>query len=404
MLSITPSTPSPATLRASSGAGKVGFLRSGTGAAARTVAATLQEMHVSAAEFGGADEGEQIENAIAAADGRPVLIPADMAAGEPADFPLASLVFDWRQATTLAGRKVVWNGSDSNGRNMLNLIDDQVDPPLSHAAILGMHRPTGTLPSNRNGEGAQFGATSIGTINNTPTSYILSGVELGAVVASDGGKIPYVWGAHAYAQTTAAKTTNVGELVSMKVIRPSHNGAGTVDLMIGLDVEDPSGSASASYAMRVQGHTLHLGNFTLNRGGTAGGSSLLSGGAALYYYLDVGRTSADARIGVAGAANDFFSGTAQGDAFIGGLTAGKKTWLMSEGAGIAKFDTANFQLARPICPPQDNGNFQTAAAIYAGSGAPSNANGANGNFYFRSDGGAGSRLYFKSGGTWTGIL
>lgn len=55
-------------------------------------------------------------------------------------------------------------------------------------------------------------------------------------------------------------------------------------------------------------------------------------------------------------------------------------------------------------PPKDDGTAQTACAIYAGSGAPSNANGANGDFYFRSDGAAGTYLYHKAAGTWTGIL
>ncbi len=55
-------------------------------------------------------------------------------------------------------------------------------------------------------------------------------------------------------------------------------------------------------------------------------------------------------------------------------------------------------------PPKDDATAQTACALYAGSGAPSNANGANGDYYFRSDGGAGTQIYHKLAGTWTGII
>lgn len=47
---------------------------------------------------------------------------------------------------------------------------------------------------------------------------------------------------------------------------------------------------------------------------------------------------------------------------------------------------------------------QSASSLYAGTGAPSNADGANGDYYFRSDGGASTHIYFKSGGAWVGII
>lgn len=45
---------------------------------------------------------------------------------------------------------------------------------------------------------------------------------------------------------------------------------------------------------------------------------------------------------------------------------------------------------------------QTATATYAGTGVPSG--GANGDIYFRSDGGAGTTIYQKRAGTWVGII
>jgi hypothetical protein len=47
---------------------------------------------------------------------------------------------------------------------------------------------------------------------------------------------------------------------------------------------------------------------------------------------------------------------------------------------------------------------QTATAQWGGTGAPSNSFGANGDFYFRSDGGAGTSIYMKRAGAWVGIV
>jgi hypothetical protein len=47
-----------------------------------------------------------------------------------------------------------------------------------------------------------------------------------------------------------------------------------------------------------------------------------------------------------------------------------------------------------------------SGSITQGSGAPSNANGNNGDYYFRTDtpGTANQRIYVKSAGVWTGIV
>jgi hypothetical protein len=42
--------------------------------------------------------------------------------------------------------------------------------------------------------------------------------------------------------------------------------------------------------------------------------------------------------------------------------------------------------------------------FYAAAGAPNNANGNDGDFYFRQDGGAGTHIYFKAAGAWSGLI
>lgn len=53
-----------------------------------------------------------------------------------------------------------------------------------------------------------------------------------------------------------------------------------------------------------------------------------------------------------------------------------------------------------LYPATDAAAAQTASGIFAGTGVPNNANGNNGDFYFRSDGGAGTCIYQRRAGAW----
>jgi hypothetical protein len=57
-----------------------------------------------------------------------------------------------------------------------------------------------------------------------------------------------------------------------------------------------------------------------------------------------------------------------------------------------------------IYPGTGGGSDQDKAGLLAGEGAPSNGNGNNGDFYFRSDGGALTTIYQKRAGSWVGIV
>jgi hypothetical protein len=67
--------------------------------------------------------------------------------------------------------------------------------------------------------------------------------------------------------------------------------------------------------------------------------------------------------------------------------------------------TADNSLAGPLYLAQDNLTQQTASAMYAGTGAPNNANGSNGDFYLRGNGTvAGSNIvYHKEAGAWVAL-
>ena len=49
-------------------------------------------------------------------------------------------------------------------------------------------------------------------------------------------------------------------------------------------------------------------------------------------------------------------------------------------------------------------NLFGTMGLYYGAGVPSAGLGADGNYYFRSDGGAATHIYFKSAGAWAGII
>ncbi len=61
---------------------------------------------------------------------------------------------------------------------------------------------------------------------------------------------------------------------------------------------------------------------------------------------------------------------------------------------------------RAFYPCDATGALQTACAIFAGSGAPNNTNGADGDYYFRSDGTAAGNtcIYHKQSGSWVALI
>lgn len=90
---------------------------------------------------------------------------------------------------------------------------------------------------------------------------------------------------------------------------------------------------------------------------------------------------------------------ANGVAITGGAIDGTPVGGTTRAAGA--FTTLS--ASTTFLLPKDDATAQTAVRLYAGAGVPNNANGTNGDFYFRSDGAAGTFIYQKSGGTWTGI-
>lgn len=79
-----------------------------------------------------------------------------------------------------------------------------------------------------------------------------------------------------------------------------------------------------------------------------------------------------------------------------------------QGYSDGAFSTLQWTIDSTVGNITTNGSIKLGgqSTVYSGSGAPSNSNGVNGDYYFRSDtpGTANQRLYVKSAGAWVGIL
>lgn len=87
---------------------------------------------------------------------------------------------------------------------------------------------------------------------------------------------------------------------------------------------------------------------------------------------------------------------------IGNGSAAQRAIITADSAGIR---LKNVSITQSLQPPTPAGAVQ-AGQIFMGSGVPSNANGNNGDVYFRTDtpGTANQRIYVKSAGSWTGVV
>jgi hypothetical protein len=239
----------PGGLSKSTGSGLVGFQQSGAGLTATwTVATKLQEFFISAADSVAGTVAGKIDAAIAAAAGRIVVIPPGMGAGEGTTYSVGQAVWDLRAPIIGSGQggKVMYNFQDSGGHIRFLVIDDQTNPTMSaNAAALFNHRPTGALPAGTC-EGAHCIGATTGTLTSVGAGFVLSGIEGGVNVGSNGQTIPDAWGITANS-TLANVSTNVTRLVSLYAQAPIKGGlaTGIITNAYSIVAEDPGAIASS---------------------------------------------------------------------------------------------------------------------------------------------------------------
>jgi hypothetical protein len=195
-----------------------------------------------------------------------------------------------------------------------------------------------------------------------------------------------------------------------------HVNSGTItDLFAGLHVVDPTGSGTVTnlygiyLAALTKGGTKNFAIYTeglaavviggaTNGGSTAGGAKLRTIITDGVYSLGLSGTTMGVR--VAHNANRSII-----DGVDTTLNASYQKLLLN--GSLLEFGTGGTIRATignngQFYPATDAGAAQTSAGIFAGSGAPSDANGNNGDFYFRSGGTVAGNtiIYHQEAGSW----
>lgn len=170
---------------------------------------------------------------------------------------------------------------------------------------------------------------------------------------------------------------------SNRTLTIKNAGAGTG----GLVVEDAITLTNGPLTVSAGGLTVTTGGTTLTNTGAAAVTLNRTEGAGQEHHLSFQRN----------AVAKFHIGLDASDLLTVWDSAFAATPLKLTSAGV-------LTLVSKVYPGTDGGAAQSASGLYAGTGAPNNANGSNGDIYFRSDGGAGTTIYQRRAGAWTGIV
>lgn len=154
--------------------------------------------------------------------------------------------------------------------------------------------------------------------------------------------------------------------------------------------------------------SLTTGEIHLTESTPAAGSysSFHSNSLSFPYYVAVGRLGEEVAMAIAANNADFMSNSVPGDGCVFGNVVGNALILGAGGNPLARLSVANgFQMVGGLAPASlATGQALLTPYIWAGAGVPSNAQGANGDFYLNSSApGAGVGMYQKRAGSWVGI-
>ena len=186
--------------------------------------------------------------------------------------------------------------------------------------------------------------------------------------------------------TTGIANTAFGSGANAAVKTGNNNSAfGTNALLFNVAGLDNSAFGVRALSTTTGGQNSAFGMFALNNLTSGSGNSAF------------GRNSGN---GLTTGSNNTVLG-----ANVTGLAAaltGNIILAIGSGAIKLQFDGTNWAFTGKVYPAQDTGVAQAISGIFAGTGVPNNANGANGDFYFRGDtpATATQRLYIKSAGAW----
>lgn len=191
---------------------------------------------------------------------------------------------------------------------------------------------------------------------------------------------------------------------------------------VGVDAGIDSTNYTASYTPNFNNAAVNIITSVITTG-----AHLLTVGTYVPMFLNVVAGVAPANLSSAGTAYVFFIETANTVRSVTpiGSSAGAGTFRLfkpniiftnSTSLGYGATVTLSNQVtlgnqfvgtvrtAGKVYPGDQTPAYQSASGIMAGTGAPSNANGTNGDFFLRSDGGALTSIYHKRAGAWVGVV
>ncbi|SRR5258706_40675 len=138
------------------------------------------------------------------------------------------------------------------------------------------------------------------------------------------------------------------------------------------------------------------------------GTLTVAGATGTFYFLVLAGTGGGTQTTPSSDFIRVHSGTNQNLGLGSGNAAGSTRVQAYNDAANAniplEFQGSTLTCIGPFYPSTDAGAAQSASAVRAGTGAPNNANGNNGDIYFRSDGAALTTIYQRRAGAWVGII
>lgn len=181
-------------------------------------------------------------------------------------------------------------------------------------------------------------------------------------------------------------------------------GSATVPSGVKISISDNASTASSVSTFSSAAATTSPSQQLIRWRGSIGGASAVATGDRLGSVIWAGATSATTVANTAAIlaqATDNYSAAASGSKLefynttIGATTRTLKAAVESDGT---------FTNLNKMFPGTDAAAFQTVCGLYAGTGAPNNANGNNGDIYFNAAGGALTTIYQRRAGAWVGIV
>jgi hypothetical protein len=288
--------------------------------------------------------------------------------------------------------------SDVDVTQLWNIVSGAAGAPAITASAQNLAPGTPGLDTS------SAGALVLGAVTATSISLRqATTVTTGGLTVTAGGLTVSASGA-----AITGNSTVTGTLTSSGALTVQAGGAAVTGNSAVTGTLNVSGLLTAATGLTVtaSGLTVSAGGATITGNATVGTGYLLTDST---YGLRGWNTAHTTNYYLCKSDGDYtkFSNPANGWLFNNAADA--ITWVNFGNTGLCYFyntvQVAGLTVSTTqLYPATPAGALQTAAGIWGGTGAPNNANGNNGDFYFRSDGGALTTIYQRRTGTWTGII